>query len=332
MPHREPGRSSPIVSESLLLLTAAIWGFAFVFQRTAMDHIGPFTFNALRFAIGALVMLGLTTVRDRRSDRATARRLAGPAVTGPVPLTAPGPGASEPPRIDVPEQRWSSRVLLLGAWAGVLVFGGATLQQVGLVFTTAGKAGFITGLYIVFVPLLGMFWRQRPRPLVWIGATLAVLGLFLLSVTEDLRIGLGDSLVLIGALFWAGHVIYAAWVTRRMSVPRLACIQFATCSILSLAVALAAEELVLADILAAGVSILYGGFISVGVAYTLQLVGQRGAPPAHAAIIMGQEAVFAALGGWWLLAEQLSGRALVGCGLMLAGAILAQLRAGHRRG
>ncbi len=303
---------SLVISESLLLLTAAIWGFAFVFQRTAMDHIGPFTFNALRFAIGALVMLGIVTARDIRA------------------------GAADPPTDARPEtdsrgrERWSRRTLLWGLAAGLLVFGGATLQQVGLVYTTAGKAGFITGLYIVFVPLLGIVWKQRPGRNVWFGAVLAVVGLFLLSVTEQFTIGLGDTLVLIGAFFWAGHVVYAAWVTRQMSVPRLACIQFATCSVLSFAVALAVEEFVAADIWKAGVSILYGGFVSVGIAYTLQLVGQRRTPPAHAAIIMGQEAVFAALGGWMFLSEFLSTRALVGCALMLAGAVIAQLGARAR--
>ncbi len=319
MPTTEHARDqrSLVISESLLLLTAAIWGFAFVFQRTAMDHIGPFTFNALRFAIGALVMLGIVTVRDARA------RARVDAVTDSS-LAADGVRVVE-------RERWSRRTLLWGLAAGVLIFGGATLQQVGLVYTTAGKAGFITGLYIVFVPLLGTFWRQRPGHGVWFGALLAVVGLFLLSVTEQFTIGLGDTLVLIGALFWAGHVIYAAWVTQRMSVSRLACIQFATCSLLSFAVALALEEFDTADIWKAGISILYGGFVSVGIAYTLQLVGQRGTPPAHAAIIMGQEAVFAAIGGWMFLSEFLSTRALVGCALMLGGAIIAQLGARGRR-
>jgi len=310
---------SLVVSESLLLLTAAIWGFAFVFQRTAMDHIGPFTFNALRFAIGALVMFGIVTVRDARADSRAGNL--GNIRTGAESAGTPG----------VDRERWSRQTLFWGLTAGLLVFGGATLQQVGLVYTTAGKAGFITGLYIVFVPLLGVFWRQRPGGGVWLGAVLAVVGLFLLSVTEQLTIGLGDTLVLIGALFWAGHVVYAAWVTQQMSVPRLACIQFATCSVLSFAVAFAVEEFVTADIWKAGVSILYGGFVSVGIAYTLQLVGQQRTPPAHAAIIMGQEAVFAAIGGWMFLSEFLSARAFVGCALMLAGAIIAQLGARGRR-
>ncbi len=321
-------RQAQIGSEALLLLTAAIWGIAFVFQRTAMDHIGPFTFNALRFALGALIMLVIMGVRNGNSRR---RHPRSPEPPSAPPDTAAAAIGSSRARHQVPAALTGRHALLPGLLAGLLVFGGATFQQVGIVHTTAGKAGFITGLYIVLVPILGIFWRHRPGRNVWLGAIVAVAGLFLLSVTDAFTLGLGDSLVLVGAFFWAGHVIFAAWVTKRMSIPELAFIQFATCSILSLGVAVATERIELQSIMNAAIPVLYGGLVSVGIAYTLQLVGQRKTPPSHAAIIMGQEAVFAALGGWFFLSEFLNSRALLGCALMLGGAILGQLRFRRRR-
>ncbi len=291
----------PLVSESLLLLASAIWGFAFVAQRVAMDHIGPFTFNAVRFALGSLPMLPLIALARRR-----------------------GNGGHAPDR---PPLRG---LLLSGLAAGALLYGGASLQQVGIVHTTAGKAGFITGLYVIIVPILGLVWKMHPRPSVWAGAVLGMVGLFLLSVTEHFTIGLGDSLVLAGAFFWAGHVILVGWLIRRIDVGTLAFLQFTTCAVLSFLTALVVEDIRLDGIIAAAVPILYGGFISVGIAYTLQLIGQRRTPPSHAAIILGLEAVFAAVGGWAVLNETLSSRALVGCTLMLAGVIVSQLRRRRR--
>ncbi len=294
-----PGR--PLVSESLLLLASAIWGFAFVAQRVAMDHIGPFTFNAVRFALGSLPMLPLIALARRRSSRGYAPD--GPPLRG---------------------------LLLSGLAAGALLYGGASLQQLGIVHTTAGKAGFITGLYVIIVPILGLLWKMHPRPSVWVGAALGIVGLFLLSVTEHCTIGLGDSLVLAGAFFWAGHVILVGWLIRRIDVGTLAFLQFTTCAVLSFLTALVVEDIRIDGIIAAAWPILYGGLISVGIAYTLQLIGQRRTPPSHAAILLGLEAVFAAIGGWALLNETLSSRALVGCSLMLAGVIVSQLRIRRR--
>jgi drug/metabolite transporter (DMT)-like permease len=294
----------PLVSESLLLLASAIWGFAFVAQRVAMDHIGPFTFNAVRFALGSLPMLPLIALARSRAAAST----------------EPGKVSVHPPL----------RMLLLsGLAAGALLYGGASLQQFGIVYTTAGKAGFITGLYVIMVPILGLFWKMRPGATVWVGAGLGIVGLFLLSVTERFTLGLGDSLVLAGAFFWAGHVIFVGWLIKRIDVGTLAFLQFVTCAALSFLTALLVEDVRMDGIVAAAGPILYGGFISVGIAYTLQLVGQRRTPPSHAAIILGLEAVFAALGGWAVLGETLSGRALLGCALMLAGVIVSQLRRGR---
>lgn len=284
-------------SDLLLLTTAIIWGFAFVAQRVGMDHVGPFTFNGIRFAIGSLSLLPLVLM-SREQPAATKNIL-------------PPPGVKT--------------ILLGGGALGLALFAGASLQQIGLVYTTAGKAGFITGLYVIIVPLLGLFWRQQPRIGTWIGAVLATIGLYFLSVTEEFTIELGDLLVLIGAFFWAAHVLIIGWLSPRIHPIKLAFSQYVACAILSLITAVNIEVITVSSIIAATIPILYGGLLSVGIAYTLQVVAQRDAYPAHAAILLSLEAVFAAIGGWLILEEIISVRGLVGCGLMLAGMLLSQL-------
>jgi drug/metabolite transporter (DMT)-like permease len=286
-----------VKSDVLLLTTAVIWGFAFVAQRIGMDYVGPFTFNGIRFAIGSLSLLPLVVVS--REQPAAAKNILPP--TG------------------------LKTILLGGAALGLALFAGASLQQIGLVYTTAGKAGFITGLYVIIVPILGLIWRQQPRIGTWIGAILAAIGLYLLSVTEEFTIALGDLLVLIGAFFWAAHVLIISWLSPRINPIKLAFSQYVACSILSLITASNVETITFKAIMAAAIPILYGGLLSVGIAYTLQVVAQREAHPAHAAILLSLEAVFAAIGGWLILGEIISARGLVGCGLMLSGMLLSQL-------
>ena len=284
-------------SDVLLLITAIIWGFAFVAQRVGMDYVGPFTYNGVRFAIGSLSLLPLVLMA--REQRSAASQI------------LPPPGLKT--------------ILFGGAALGLTLFVGASLQQIGLVYTTAGKAGFITGLYVIIVPILGLIWRQQPRIGTWIGAFLAAIGLYLLSVTEEFTIELGDLLVLIGAFFWAAHVLIIGWLSPRINPIKLAFSQYVVCSILSLITAIIIEVITFRSIFAAAVPILYGGLLSVGIAYTLQVVAQRDAHPAHAAILLSLEAVFAAIGGWLILGEIISPRGLVGCGLMLFGMLLSQL-------
>jgi drug/metabolite transporter (DMT)-like permease len=212
-----------------------------------------------------------------------------------------------------------------GGALGVVLFIAASLQQVALLYTTAGKAGFITGLYVLIVPILGLFWNQRPSAGTWAGAVLGAAGLYLLSVTENLRMEYGDLLVLVSAVFWSFQVLLVAWLSPRTRPVQLAFYQFSVCALLSLIAAVRFEALEWAALYAAAMPILYGGVLSVGIAYTLQVVAQRDAPPAHASILMSLEAVFAALGGWMLLGETLSLRGWGGCGLMLAGMLLSQL-------
>lgn len=278
-------------TNALMLLSAIIWGFAFVAQRKGMEHIGPFLFNGVRFALGSLVLLPI--IRHRRRPR-----------------------------------RGGYGGALL---AGVVLFLGATLQQTGIIYTTAGNAGFITGLYVIIVPLLGLLWRQWSGPGTWLGAILAVAGLFLLSETEGLALARGDTLVLASALFWALHVHVIGFYASRIDPIELAAVQFACCSLLSMLGALITEPIHGAPLLAAAGPILYAGLLSTGVAYTLQVVAQREAHPSHAAIILSTEAVFAVIGGLVFLHEGLTLRGAAGCLLMLAGMLLSQLYTQARR-
>lgn len=295
-------RTRTLRADLLLLTAAAIWGFAFVAQRVSMESIGPFTFNMVRFGLGGLSL---------------------------VPFLARGRWRSRSPCDETPAA--GHRVHLPGsAAAGLLVFLGASLQQIGIVTTTAGKAGFITGLYVVIVPILGLFFRQRSGPWIWGGALLAATGLYLLSVTGRFTMARGDLIVLGGAFFWAGHVQLIGWLTLRAEPLSIAFIQFMACSLLSGVAAFSLETVSLPGIMAATIPLLYAGVLSAGIAYTLQVVAQREAHPGHAAIILSTEAVFAALGGWLFLGELLSFRGLAGCALMLAGMIVSQLGAGRK--
>lgn len=280
----------------LLLLTALIWGAAFVAQRMGMDHMGPLTFNGVRFALGALALLPLIAVMDRKR-------------------------AADAPSLSV--------LIRGGMLMGGALFLGAWLQQFGLCFTTAGKAGFITGLYVVFVPLIGIFLGHRYGLGTWAGAGLAIAGMYLLSVTESMSMDKGDTLVLMSAFFWGVHVLLIGRLTSGLAAVdaiKLAAVQFAFCSLISMAGAALFEDITLSGLRDGIVPILYGGLMSVGVAYTLQVVAQRDARPAPAAIILSLEAVFAAVAGWMLLGETLTAQALVGCALMLGGMIWSQAR------
>ena len=284
-------------ADSLLMLTAIIWGGAFVAQRVGMDFVGPLTFNGVRFALGALTLLPLALRGNKNRDRGQ----------------------------DQDNNLSSKQAILGGGLAGLVLFAGASLQQVGLVYTTAGKAGFITGLYVVIVPILGMLWKQWPGWGASTGAVLAAVGLYFLSVTAEFNLAPGDAWELAGAFMWATHVLILGWLSPKVDVLKLACAQYAVCSCLSLLVAGHTETITVHGLGEATIPILYGGVMSVGIAYTLQVVAQKVAPPTHAAIILSLEAVFAALAGWLILGEVLTTRGLFGCGLMLAGMVVSQL-------
>ncbi|MBN2538653.1 MAG: DMT family transporter [Deltaproteobacteria bacterium] len=284
-------------SDGLLLLTAIIWGTAFVAQRVGMDFVGPFTFNGVRFALGALVLLPL--IMSHKTSNGVDRSNVKPASR--------------------------SVIIIGGLLVGLFLFAGSSLQQMGIIYTTAGNAGFITGLYVVIVPIMGLLFRQKTTAGTWIGAFLAASGLYLLSVTAQFTMGYGDFLVLLGAFFWAGHVLIIGWLSPKFNSFKLAFFQYAACSVLSLVTAAFYEPMSIDGIYRAAIPILYGGIMSVGIAYTLQVVAQKRAHPAHAAILLSMESVFAAIAGWFLLDEVMSLRQLGGCALMLSGMLLSQL-------
>jgi drug/metabolite transporter (DMT)-like permease len=283
--------SSHVKSNLLLILTALIWGFAFVAQRAGMEHIGPFAFNGIRFALGGAALFPLIYYYNRKN---------------------PGTHKGEP-------------LITSGIIAGCVLFIGSTLQQTGMVYTTTGKAGFITGFYVVLVPIIGIFLKQKITIPMWTGAVLTIIGLYLLGVSGGFKVELGDVLVFIGAFFWAVHVQLIGALSKKCDTIRLSCAQFFVCSILSVAAAGVFETTSFNSVHSALIPILYGGLMSVGIAYTLQVVAQKNAVPSHAAIIMSLESVFAALGGWLLLRETMSTRNITGCGVMLAGMILSQI-------
>lgn len=252
-------------------------------------------FNGIRFALGAVSLVPLILVRRAARRQKNAQPASG------------------------------LRILFTGGTiSGLCLFLGSSFQQMGIVYTTAGNAGFVTGLYVVFVPFIGRFFGHRSSR----GRMLAILfstaGLYLLSVNEQFRIHPGDALVVVSAVFWALHMLSIAWFARRTDPLVLSFLQFSVCSLLSLGLGLFTETWSAAAVVNAGIPILYGGIMSVGVAYTLQTVAQRTAHPAHAAIILSLEGAFAALGGWLILGETMSPRGMAGCALMFAGVLCAQ--------
>ncbi len=287
-------------ADAILLFAAVLWGAAFVAQRAAMRHLGPMTYNGIRFALGALALGTFVAVRSRRSAGAES-------------------GVSDP------SGRSRNRHTLGGAVAGVVLFVAASLQQAGLVHTTAGKAGFITGLYVPLVPILGLVVGRRTGGATWVGAALAVVGLYFLSVTGPMRLNPGDGLVMACAVVWAVHVLLIGRLAPRHDPLRLGVTQFTVVAVASLVAAAFTEPITAAAVWAAGIPILYGGLISVAIAYTLQIVGQRDAPPGHAALLLSLETVFAALTGYCLLGETFGPRESFGAAVMLGGMLVSQI-------
>lgn len=278
----------------LLLLASAIWGFAFVAQRVGAAHVGPLTFNAVRFGLGALVVLAVIWWRSRRVGLSRERD----------------------------RQAWRG-ALVPGLAAGMALTVASNLQQAAMSSVPAGNAAFITGLYMVFVPLIAAFRGHRSSGSTVLGVVSSVIGLYLIAVTDDLTIGSGEVLLILSTLVWAGQILVIDHYGR-VSALRLAAVQFIVCSVLSGLGALFIDPAPFIGINEAIIPILYGGILSVGIAFTLQVVGQRDALATHASLIMAMESVFGAIGGAVLLNESLGLRGFIGAVLMVGGIVISQ--------
>ena len=280
-------------STILLFLTAIIWGFAFVAQRVGAEFVGAFTFNGVRFMLGAVSLIPVIMLFEKE-------------------------------KID---KKILKNNLIPGILAGVVLFIASTLQQYGVELTqSAGKAGFLTGLYTVLVPMIRFVMGKKTGFLTFVGAIFAVTGLFFLCMTGDeFSFGLGDVVLIIGAFFWAGHILVVDKYVNTTSPLKFSLVQFVVCGFLSLVCAFAFEDIQWSAIKSAGVPILYGGLMSVGVAYTCQILGQKESDPTFASIVFSTESVFSAIGGALLLNEIMSGRGYLGCVLIFIGIVLSQL-------
>lgn len=300
-------KNNRLRSSLMLALTALIWGVAFVAQSVGMDYVGPFTFNSVRTLIGGLVLLPMLPLMDRMRGK--------PADT----LRA--------------ERKAQRKDLIIGGIVcGALLAAASTLQQIGLIYTTAGKAGFITALYIVIVPVLGIFMKKKPSALIWISVILAAAGMYLLCITEGFSIGYGDIMVMLCALLFSFHIIAIDYFSPRVDGVRLSMIQFFVCAFLCAIPMIFTEQPTVSGLMGAWLPILYAGALSCGVAYTLQIIGQRDMNPTVASLILSLESVFSCLAGWLLLHEALSPKELLGCALVFAAILLAQLPAPGKRG
>ena len=286
----------------LLLLTATIWGTAFVAQSTGMEYVGPFTFSCTRSIIGGLVLIPciffLRWLRKKEEDNGHSKVRAG-----------------------------VTRVEMVGGiCCGIALFAASNLQQIGLLYTTVGKAGFITALYVVLVPIFGLFLKKRVPGFIWICVGLSVVGLYLLCMTEgNLSLAFGDLLVLLCAVLFSIHILVIDYFSPKGDGVVISCIQFFVCGILSGIVMIFTETPDFSNLWSAKLSILYAGVLSSGVAYTLQVVAQKGVNPTVASLIMCLESVVAVLAGWILLGQALSSRELLGCLFMFVAIVLAQL-------
>ena len=295
----------------VLLLTAFIWGMAFTAQSASMDYVGPFTMNCARSILGGTALLPLILW-----NRSRARKRA---------LSEGENGAGSGESVGRSDMATLRSTVIGGICCGAILALAASLQQIGIIYTTVGKAGFITTLYIVFVPLAGIFWRKKVAGRIWFSVVLAALGMYLLCMNESFSVNQGDVYVFLCAVAYTGHILVIDHFSPKADGVAMSCVQFFTCAFLCGIAMFVRETPTWENILAAAVPILYAGIMSSGVGYTLQIIGQKYTEPTVASLIMSLESVFAVLGGWLLLNEKLSGRELLGCAVVFVGIILVQL-------
>ena len=291
-------KSLPPKNLFILFLTAFIWGTAFVAQSVGMDHIGPFAFNAVRSYVGGIALIPVILFFNSRKT-AEQRQI---------------------------EQANRKTLILGGVCCGTALAVASLFQQVGIQYTTVGKAGFITALYIVIVPILGVFFHKKVGMKLWVSVVIAIVGLYLLCMTGSFALQLGDLLILICAFCFSGHILVIDYFSPKVDGVQMSCIQFFTAAVLSTVVMFFVEGVpTVQDVLLSWIPVLYCGVMSSGVAYTLHIIGQKGVNPTIASLVMSLESVIAVLAGWIILGESMSSREIMGCVLMFAAIILAQL-------
>lgn len=296
----------------LLFLTAVIWGVAFVAQSAGMEYLGPFTYNGARSVLGGLVLLPCIALLDR--------------------IQGKGDGAPEGSRTEEANDNkrgggkgFDKQLLTGGLCCGVVLFAASNFQQFGIQYTTVGKAGFITAMYILIVPLLGLLVHKKVGLQIWVGVLFGVAGLYLLCMKDSIILEKGDALVLICAFIFSLHILVIDHFSQKVDGVKMSCIQFWVCGILSLVCSLIFESPDLHSICAAWMPVCYGGIMSCGVAYTLQIIGQKGMNPTVASLILSLESVVAAVAGFLILGQAMSRRELFGCLMMVMAISFAQL-------
>lgn len=276
------------ISHIMLWCTAIIWGFAFVAQSAGMENLGPYSFNAARFAMASCALIPLLFLFPSK------------------------------------QSYQFKKLLIVGSVAGVVLFIGSSLQQIGLLYTSAGNAGFITSLYIVLVPIFGLLLSQKTTRKAWLGIAVAIVGFYILTIEPGFKINYGDALEFIGAMFWASHVLVIGYYSRHLPAIPLSIIQCMITALLSIIAASALEDNSIEDFKAAWLPLLYAGVASSSIAYTLQIIGQKKVSASISALILSTESVFAVIGGWLFMGEILSAKAYVGCAFILLGMVISQ--------
>ena len=287
----------------LLLITAIIWGTAFAAQRVGMDHIEPFTFGACRYVLATLALALIIFIFEGRKRR--------------------NPDYVAPTEEESQEEK--KQTLQGGILCGIALFVASSFQQIGIQYTSAGKTAFITALYIVLVPVFGLFLKKRVTWLTWLGVALSAVGLYLLCIKEGFTIEMGDFIVFLCSICFSVHILLCDHFTGKANPLKLSFLQFFVCCVLSWVAAFIAETPNIAGITAAGFAIFYCGVFSAGLGYTFQMIAQKDTDPTVASLLMSLESVFGAIGGYFILHEVLSAKELIGCCIMFAAIIVAQI-------
>ena len=296
-------KRTEVGSAVLLFLAALIWGVAFVAQSVGMEYVGPFTFNGSRFLLGGLVLTPVALLREVKYRKGKAYQ-----------------------RLSAKEKKkYATTTLLGGLCCGIAICVASSFQQIGMQYTSVGKAGFITALYIVLVPILGIFLKKKVAPVVWLGVVLGAIGSYFLCITESFTINSGDLLIFACAVCFSFHILIIDYFAPKADGVSLSCLQFWFSGIVSMIIALVTESPEIGTILQAAGPILYAGIMSCGVAYTLQILGQKRMNPAIASLILSLESVVSVLAGWLILQEIMTRRQLIGCTLVFGAVILAQI-------